>query len=193
MWLMMEPDKIDEIIAENPEVWKTRAAFFSYIKGIIRKGWSKHPVRTNLLKKRTVQVENTNPRSMKRFPMVAACVCENCGELVKKALVEVDHTSEVPASLVKIEDIQSCAEALLLVCEKDLQVLCKPCHSTITLARDRGISFEEAVVEKQVIAFEKLKAAAQTKLLTELQIESKMLNNAKARAEAYRNYLKEIK
>lgn len=145
-------DKVDEIVATYPHIWKTRSAFFSWLKGIFRKGWSKHPARTELLKKQSVMVENTNPRSMKRFPMVAACRCSICGEVVKKSEVEVDHILEETASLTEISDIQSCVEKLLLVSEKDLRIVCKPCHSIHTLSQKLGITFEEARVEQLVIS-----------------------------------------
>lgn len=184
-------DKIDLIIQQYPDVWKTRSAFFSWIKGAIRKAWSKHPVRTGLLKKRIVQLENTNPRSMKRFPTVAAVQCENCGEVVKKDMAEVDHNHNKIASLTKIEDIQSCVEALLLVTEEDLQVLCKPCHEVITFARDHNLSFEEAVLEKKVVQFKSKKAKEQRKVLTECNISETMMINEEGRVNQYRQWLKQ--
>lgn len=144
-------DKIDVIVSENQDVWKTRSAFFSWLKGIVRLGWSKHPVRTKHLKKHAVKIENTNPRSMKRFPFVNAFKCSICGEMFKQNDVEVDHILEETASLTSLGDVQSCVEKLLVVKDSDLRILCKGCHSIVTLQQKLGISFEEAAIEQRVI------------------------------------------
>lgn len=182
-------DKIDEIVATYPAIWKTRAAFFSWLKGVFRRGWAKHPVRTELLKKQSVMIENTNPRSMKRFPMVAACQCAICGEIVKKNEVEVDHILDETASLTDISDIQSCVEKLLIVHEKDLRVVCKPCHSIHTLSQKLGISFDEAKLECLVL--DTLKNKKKTlDILKENGYIGTSVSNEKKRRELLREILK---
>lgn len=145
-------DKIDLIVAENQDVWKTRSAFFSWLKSIIRKGWSKSPVRLKHLKKRAMRVPNTNPRSMKRFPFVNAYKCEICQQVFKQNEVEVDHILEETASLTSLDDVRSCVEKLLVVADSDLRILCKGCHSCTTLSQRLGITFEEALLEQKIIA-----------------------------------------
>jgi hypothetical protein len=56
---------------------------------------------------------------------------------------------------------------MLDVLYKDLEAVCKPCHSIITYSERMGISFEEAVIEKQVVAFGKLPAAKQKEILND--------------------------
>lgn len=190
---MNQEEKIEQMMQECPDAWKTKSEFFTWLKGMIRAQWKVHPVRTGMLKKHKVMLVNDNPKSMKRFPKVAASVCMCCGKVERLGKMQVDHRSDKPASLTKIEDIQSCAETLLLVCEEDLQILCVECHEVITLARERGISFEEAKIEKQVILFNRLKAKDQIKTLTELVKDETILHNAKNAAERknlYREYLK---
>ena len=145
-------DKIDLIVAENQDVWKTRSAFFSWLKGVLRRGWSKSPVRLKHLKKRAMRVPNTNPRSMKRFPFVNAYKCEVCQQVFKQNEVEVDHILEETASLTSLDDVRSCVEKLLVVADSDLRILCKGCHSVVSLSQKLGISFEEAKVEQYIIS-----------------------------------------
>ena len=55
---MNSRDKIKKILEENPEIWKTESAYFSYIRGCIRLGWSRSPVKLKLLKKVKKQIPN---------------------------------------------------------------------------------------------------------------------------------------
>ena len=151
-------DKIDTIVAENQDVWKTRSAFFQWIKGILRRGWSKSPVRLKHLKKRAMRVPNTNPRSMKRFPFVNAYKCEICQQVFKQNEVEVDHILEETASLTSLDDVRSCVEKLLVVADSDLRILCKGCHRIVSLGQRLGVSFEEAKLEATIIDMLKNKA-----------------------------------
>ena len=149
-------DKIDKIVAENQDVWKTRSQFFTWMKGVIRKGWTKHPVRTKKLDAECVMIENTNPRSKKRYPFVKGNKCEICGGIFKREFIETDHILEETAKLTEIEHIQECVEKLLIVCAEDTRILCKDCHEIVSYSQKKGITFDEAILEKKVIAFGKL-------------------------------------
>jgi 5-methylcytosine-specific restriction endonuclease McrA len=153
-------DKIDAIIAENQDVWKTRSAFFSWLKGLIRKGWSTHPVKIKHLKKNRIKIENPNEKSKKRFPFIAGQKCCICGELFPEKECQVDHILEETASLTSLDDVKSCVEKLLVVKDSDLRTLCKGCHSIVTLQQKIGVSFEEAAIEQRVINTLKNKAEA---------------------------------
>lgn len=184
-------DKVDRIVAENQDVWRTRSSFFSFIKGIIRKGWSRHAVKINLLNKHRQQIPNPNPKGKKKT--VWGCECSICHNLHVMSNIEVDHLIEESASLTKISDIQSCVEKLLLVVEDDLRILCKQCHGIVSLATSHGLTFEEAKIEKQVIEFGKKKADAQRFTLTQLNKDVIMPSTAAKRVEMYRQLLKENK
>jgi len=94
----------------------------------------------------------------------------------------------VPAgSLTKTEDIQGFTERLLYVTEDDLRYICKPCHAIVTLSERRGISFEEAKVEKQVIEFGKGKAAEQYATLAEMG--AGKITSARGRKDKYRELI----
>lgn len=145
-------DKVDEIIAMYPSIWKTRSAFFSWLKGCIRRSWNRHPAKVELLKKNRVKIPNENPRSSKRFPFVSGQVCSVCKDTFPEKECQVDHVLEETASLTQLSDIQLCVEKLLVVSESDLRIVCTSCHSIISLSQKLGISFEDAQIEQKVIA-----------------------------------------
>jgi len=181
-------DKVDRIISENKEIWKSKAMFFSFLKGLFRRGWSRHPVKIKLLKKHRVQIPNPNPKGKK--PTVWGAKCSVCNRLFPMNMLEVDHVLEDTASLTKLSDVQTCVEKLLVIVEDDLRIICKNDHATATLSQRLGITLVEAKIEQQVIAFRKLNAEQQKKELTDLAIPSIMLSTAAKRVSAYRGYLK---
>lgn len=181
-------DKIDSIVTKYPYIWKTRAAFFSFVKGILRKGWNHHPAKIEYINSHREQIPNPNPKGKK--PTVWGGTCEVCGGKFPSSEMEVDHILEETAKLTKLEDIQLCAEKLLVVEDTDLRWICKGCHAANTLAQKLGISFQEALVEKKVIAFKKLSSVEQIKVLTEEVKLASIPSNAAKRVDAYRKFLK---
>lgn len=129
--------------------WKTSTAFFTYLRGCIRKAWSTNPVKLNVLKKHRYQIPNPNPKGKK--PTVFGADCAMCKGTFILSEIQIDHI--VPAgSLQKTEDIQGFVERLLYVTEEDLRPVCKPCNSALALSEKMGISFESALAQKQAIA-----------------------------------------
>ena len=183
----MSKDKIDILVEQYPEVWKTRAEVFSWLKGIIRKGWNVAPQKIILMKKRRKQIPNPNPKGKK--PTVWGATCEICLNDFPMSNLQIDHRDEETAHLTNLEDIQSCAEKLLLVVESDLRVVCKRCHSIHSYAQRMNISFEQATLEKKVVAFKKLSTEQQKEVLTNEVMCETISPNAKGRAEQYREWL----
>jgi len=135
-----------------PQIWSTQSKFMSWVRGGIRMGlWKKHPVKLEFIKRNTVMIENTNPRSMKRFPMVKAFKCAICDGTFSATKIEVDHIVG-NSSLKTMDDVRSFIESMILVTFDDLQIVCHDCHDIKTHAEKQGITFEEAKIEKQVIA-----------------------------------------
>lgn len=136
---------------EFENIWSTKSKFMSWVRGGIRSGlWKRHPVKLEYMKSKTVLVENTNPRSMKAHPKVKACACEICGEVVTLANIEVDHVKG-NHSLKSMDDLRSFIEGMIMVRFEDLQMVCKPCHKIKTHAEKKGLSFEDARIDKQMI------------------------------------------
>ena len=145
-------DKVKKILEENPDLWKTESAYFSYIRGCIRLAWSKNPVKLKLLKKVKKQIPNPNygkPRNTK--PTVMGAECEICKQDFPMKEIEVDHKHGGTYSLKKVSDIQGFFESICIVTEDDLRIVCKGCHGALSYAAKMNISFEEAKLKKKVI------------------------------------------
>lgn len=134
-----------------PHIWRTEAAFLSFIRGGIRRYlWAKNPIKLEFIKQARRMITNTNPRSMKSRPKVWGGVCEHCGNEFPLKDMEVDHkTGEF--SLRSVEDIQAFVEGIVFVTFEDLALLCKPCHKGKTYAERHAISVEDALIEKKAI------------------------------------------
>ena len=134
--------------------WKNSVAFFTYLRGCLRKAWSTNPIKHNLIKKKRKQIKNPNPNGKKET--VFGFTCEMCNTDHVIANGQVDH--KTPAgSLRKTEDIQGFVERLLYVTEDDLRLICKGCNSCLSYADKEGISFEDALIQKEIISICKAK------------------------------------
>lgn len=148
--------KIKEIIVENSDVWKTESAFMSYIRGGIRRGlWNKHPLKLKLINSKRIQIPNPNPKGKK--PTVWGGCCEICNNLFPSSEMQVDHKREKGSSLKEISDIQQFVEDMVVITQNDLRWVCKGCHDVISHSQKKGITFEQAKVEKQALEIIKQK------------------------------------
>ena len=112
--------------------------------------------------------------------------CAECGNTFDNKDVMVDHIN--PCGALK-EKSDIATFVLKLFCEADeLQVLCKECHDVKSYAERYRMTLEEASLEKTVIAFGKLSAAAQIKMLKDLKLTS--APTKEKRLIVYREYLK---
>lgn len=138
--------------------WKNSVAFFTYLRGCLRKAWSSSPIKHNLIKKKRKQIKNPNPNGKKET--VFGFTCEMCNTDHVIANGQVDH-KVAAGSLRKTEDIQGFVERLLYVTEDDLRLICKSCNSALAYADKHGMSYEEAVREKKLIEICKTKKDVQ--------------------------------
>lgn len=149
-------DKVKKILKENPEIWKTESAYFSYLRGCIRLAWMRNPVKLKFLAKAKKQIKNPNygkPRNHKAT--VQGATCELClGDFPVKE-IEVDHKGGGNYSLRSVSDIQGFFESVCIVTEDELRIVCKGCHGCLTYAAKMNISFEEAKAIKYVIELQK--------------------------------------
>ena len=169
-----------------PSIWKTKAAFMAWLRGGIRRGlWEKSPIKLEFIKKNRIQIPNPNPRGNK--PTVWGAQCALTGEYHVLSNIQVDH-KQGENRLRDITDIQSFIENIVLVCDDDLQLVSKEAHRLKNIADKRGITFEEAVVEKKVIEFGKLSVNEQKKCLQSLydDVTITSFKNAEQRKAAYR-------
>ena len=116
--------------------------------------------------------------------------CEICGEYFPVTNLEVDHKIGNMA-LRSYDDIGPFILKMVAVTKDDLQLVCKPCHKIKSHAERMGLSFDEAALEKEIVAVCKLKAAEQLVWLKERGVEP--AKNAEARKEQVREVLSEAK
>lgn len=162
----------------------TESQWLAFIRSTLRSKWLRWPVRGQALQlaKRPKKREGKHKFEYE---------CAICHDQFALKEVEVDHYPKSAGSILSVEDVGTFCNNLF--CEIDnLRVLCKPCHDVYTLSERNGISFEEAKLEKKVIAFSHLPSSQQKIILTELVGESIITNlkNASDRKEAYRQHLK---
>ena len=174
-------------LEETP--WKTEAEFWNWVKGAIRKGWARHPVRTSLL--RSKRVRAPLGRKTKKNPegLVWAVPCSCCNTLVRESNSEVDHKHATEHERW-YDDISAFVVRMYFVTFDDLQILCKPCHRIKSLADKLKCSFERAkYIEKPRIEFSKKKAKEQIDILKNLGIIP--LKTKDQRVEQYIKWLEE--
>ena len=151
------PEILPWLVKGNP--WGTEGKWLNWLRGVLRKGWSNYAIKTNYKNSKKYKVINTNPKSMKRFPEINKIDCEICKKQFPfDRSVEVDHIGD-EGTLRCIGDIEGYAKHLYYIDDNWLRVACKDCHSIITYAQSKGISFEEASIEKEVIRILKAESA----------------------------------
>lgn len=166
--------------------WKTKSAFFTYLRGCLRKAWSTNPIKIQVLKNNRKQIPNPNPKGNKAT--VWGCTCSLCGLDHVMKDIQVDHITPA-GSLQCLEDVQGFVERLLYITESDLRVVCKSCNSLLAYADKHKISLEEAIIDKEVI---RLIKAKQDKLFFEERNLSIPSNAVKRRKDIKQILLKEM-
>lgn len=141
--------KLPWLVEGNP--WGNEAKFITWVRGVLRKGWSVHPLKLTYKNSRKFKVVNTNPRSMKAYPEVFRIQCEKCLSVVKPDEIEIDHKGDFQGTFTCMEEIEGYAKHLYMIDEDSIQCVCKSCHKAISHSQKMGVSFEEAVLLKEII------------------------------------------
>ena len=181
--------KLQQVIQENSDVWKTESELFSWIRGGIRGGlWNRHPVKIKVLQKNRIKIPNPNPKG--RVKEVWGAECALCKQLHVMKNIQVDHIDGGDYSLRSVVDIQPFFESIVLVTEKDLRLLCKDCNLTCTYAKRFNLTYEEAFCTKYIIKMIKEKRLDS---FFEDRNLSMPKNKASAKEKAIKILLKEVK
>ena len=153
----------------------TEKELLSDFRTLTRQMWGNSEFKKKYLASKAIRVENTNTRSMKRFPTVVKYKCEMCGELFSAQGVEIDHL-ERENSLKSFCDIEPFFKTIFLTEPNKLQILCKPktktvkgkkiktsfgCHEILTFATRYNMTIEQAKIEKEFILIKKEKRTDQ--------------------------------
>jgi 5-methylcytosine-specific restriction endonuclease McrA len=136
---------------EGKQVWKSKSQYFVWLRGALRKLWSDYPLRQVWKKEQgrpVTQEERANKVFHPSTKAVAQCVF--CGEWMAKSKLEVDHIKESEGCY----DFTT-AEKFLWHCGgqtgDNFQLACKPCHKIKSHSDSKGISFDEALCDKEAI------------------------------------------
>lgn len=167
--------------------WKNKTAFFTYLRGCLRKAWSKNPIKLDKIKKERYKIPNPNPKG--RVKEVWGFCCAMCGNEYPIKECQVDHINPA-GKLNSTEDIEPFVKRLLYITEDDIRLVCKSCNSALAMSDKQGVTFEEARKRKKVIEFGKQSLTEQKKQLSSLNLVP-VKDTKKACTEAYEKYLNE--
>lgn len=171
-----------------PNVWKTEAQFFIWMRGQMRRAWARHPVKVAYMQQHRERVPLGRKTIKNPEGLVWGCRCEHCNHLFKQIECEVDHINAA-GSFKGWDDFEAWMYKLMHINFSSIRILCKTCHRIISYAERRGMSFDEAKLEKKVIAFTKLPIKQQKEML--IGNTHILCTNAKLRRAAYKQYLQE--
>ena len=144
----MTDDDLTAYLDNHRDIWSTDAAFFTWLRGAMRKAiWQFHPIK---LKYKKSCVQPPPPEYTGRAKGLIQCALT--GEWVGQSMAEVDHVVG-NVSMSNVDDILPFL--LHLALPKELQCVSKEAHKVKTYAERMGISFEDALIEKRAIALVK--------------------------------------
>lgn len=172
---------------EHPDVWSTKAKFFSWLRGCLRRAvWEKYPGKIKFKNEQCFPPPDGYTGKAK-----SGTYCALTGVWEGKSKLEVDHI-QGECSLRDWDDVVTFCRHLCPNTD-NLQLVTKDAHKLKSYAERMGISFDQAIIEKKAIAFSKRSVAEQNKILQELLDCGKIPSiptNAKSRRAAYLEYLK---
>lgn len=122
----------------------TESQWLAFIRSALRSKWLRWKPRSDAIKLAQQPYKGSN----KRQKYIYTCaICH--GELTSGEL-EVDHYPKDAGSILSLDDIGEFCNNLF--CEVDnLRVVHKSCHKIYTHSQKMNVSFEEAVMLKEVI------------------------------------------
>jgi hypothetical protein len=125
--------------------WKTEAAFYSWIRSQLRRGWSRHPIKNLYLQQNRFKSQNDKGR------VVWHLECEQCKIDTPQTKIQIDHL--IPAGSLKTTgDLGQFVERLYFVTFDTIRALCIPCHEVITFGeRNKIEEFAVAAIEKECV------------------------------------------
>ena len=130
---------------EYPELFATESAWWTYLRGALRRGlWEKSPIKLSFKNGAcSLPPEGYNGRAK------SGAYCALTGEWEGKSKLEVDH-QQGHMSLLSWDDVLPFIMHLVPP-KGSLQLVKKDAHKIKSYAERMGITFEQAMVEKQTI------------------------------------------
>ena len=104
------------------------------IKGALRRVFSRSDLRKSVIEKSIIKGYKDPKRKAVKFWVK----CAECGKLEAKSNVQVDHKAPVIKVTESLDDLTWDQLVDRIWCdEKNLSVVCKPCHQTKTKAENK--------------------------------------------------------
>ncbi len=170
---------------DYPEIWKTKSAFMSFVRGGIRRGlWERNPIKLQFLKNNRKRVPLGRVTVKNPEGMVWGCECSICKRDFKQPECQVDHRNG-NNPLRSMSDLLSFVKSMIMITDKDLAIVCKPCHTIKSYSERFGITFQEARLEKEGIRFKKLDKDIQIRFLIDNGFKDKDISNAAKRRSCF--------
>ena len=164
----------------------SESSMLSVVRGAVRKAWMRHPTKLSFLARERVYVgdvpESCRPSGL-RANSKWLYLCNICDNYFLLKDIEVDHIKG-EHTLKDLESLPKFTSSVLGISWNDLQILCKDCHQVKTYAERYDMSFQEALLEKEVISVMNLKASGQRSWLKKRGITP--ASNAEKRREQVR-------
>lgn len=130
---------------EAPHLWKTKAAFFAFLRGALRRAvWEKWPLKFEF---KNGICEPPPPGYTGRAKTGSYCALT--GKWVGKSAAEIDHIH----GHVSLQDWDDVLPFIQHLCasKENMQYVDKEAHKIKSYAERMGISFEEALAIKEAI------------------------------------------
>lgn len=134
---------------EYKHIWPTKAKFFSFLRGNLRRAvWEKWPGKIEFKN----EVCSAPPEDYTGRAKSGA-YCALTGEWVGKSAAEIDHIK----GHVSLNDWDDLLPFILHLCasKDNMAYVGKEAHRIKSYAERMGISFEQALIQKQIIALQK--------------------------------------
>lgn len=164
----------------------TESAYLAWIRSALRSKSLRWPPRAEALKLARRAYKGEIKQQKWEYQ------CAICQNWYKAKEVVVDHYPVEAGSILSVEDIGPFANNLY--CEVDnLRVLDKNCHDCHTLAQKQGITFNEAAIEKEVIAIMKQPVKDILAFCQDYEYDVSKLTNAAKRKQAVQSILRSVK
>lgn len=170
-----------------PDVWKSEAEFFQWMRGQMRRAWARHPVKVSYMNANRIRVPLGKVTRKNPKGMVWGCSCEQCHKKFKQTGCEVDHIDGA-GSFRNWGEFEAWMIKLMHINWNSIRIVCKRCHKIKSYAERYDMTIEEAELEKDVIAFTQTKTPNQHKVLALLGLPH---GNAKERRASYKQHLQE--
>lgn len=136
---------------EFPDIWRNKVAFFTWLRSGLRKAvWQFYPPKLQFKQDQTYKPDENYKGRAKKLVR-----CALTGAEVGVSSAEIDHI-EGHVSLKDWEDVLPFIQHLC-ASKENMQVVSKEAHKVKSYSERMGITFEQAIIEKQVIALCKAK------------------------------------